>query len=214
MEQVTNSNSDTGTDRELFDRYLIIKGLGDRSLKAILTGSSKDKNLAQQAAEAVGLSESIQVEKSVTINRPAEELYSFWRDFTNLPSFMQHLKSVSKLDEGGQKTHWVANAPLDLSVEWDAEIVREEPNRLIAWSATDADFDNCGLVRFKPAPGDRGTEVKVVLEYYPPGGALTNAFAKLFGESPQQQIGDELNRFKQIMETGEITTTEGQPQGG
>ncbi len=127
---------------------------------------------------------------------------------------MTHLKSITNKDEAGKVTHWVTNAPLDLSVEWDAEIVKDEPDRLIAWSALEnADIDNCGFVRFQPATGNRGTQVKVVLEYQPPGGALTNAIAKLFGESPQEQIGDELNRFKQLMETGEIATTEGQSHG-
>ncbi len=219
MERVDSQGTMTATTtKEIINSPLVIKNLPD-SLKKVLADYSarpeiKETSLVDRAANAVGFKPNIQVEKTVTIDRPVEELYSYWRDLTNLPNFMGHLKSVTKKNEAGTITHWVANAPLDLNVEWDAEIIKDEPNHLIAWNALgNADIDNCGFVRFQPATGDRGTQVKVVLEYQPPGGALTNAIAKLFGESPQEQIGDELNRFKQLMETGEIATTEGQPQG-
>jgi uncharacterized membrane protein len=219
MERVDSQGTMTATTtKEIINSPLVIKNLPD-SLKKVLADYSarpeiKETSLVDRAANAVGFKPNIQVEKTVTIDRPVEELYSYWRDLTNLPNFMGHLKSVTKKNEAGTVTHWVANAPLDINVEWDAEIIKDEPNHLIAWNALgNADIDNCGFVRFQPATGDRGTQVKVVLEYQPPGGALTNAIAKLFGESPQEQIGDELNRFKQLMETGEIATTEGQPQG-
>ncbi|MGF1478703.1 MAG: SRPBCC family protein [Cyanophyceae cyanobacterium] len=170
------------------------------------------KSTVKQAQEALGIPQEIKVEKTVTINRSPEELYSFWHNFENLPTFMKHLKSVTVLDE--RRSHWVANAPLDVNVEWDAQILQDEPNRLISWaSLNDADIDNSGFVRFRPTTGNRGTEVKVVIEYNPPGGVLGGAIAKLFGESAEQQIGDELNRFKQLMEAREIATTEGQPHG-
>ncbi|MGB3208991.1 MAG: cyclase, partial [Crinalium sp.] len=112
------------------------------------------------------------------------------------------------------RSHWIANAPMGASVEWDADIIRDEENKLIAWASVEgADIDNSGFVRFTPAPGERGTEVKVVIEYNPPGGAIGVAIAKLFGEEPEQQAGDDLRRFKQLMEAGEIATTEGQPSG-
>jgi uncharacterized membrane protein len=207
------------TSEKIINSFLVIKNLQKHSLKEILAKYSnttlpEQTNLIERTAEAIGLMPNIQVEKTVTIDRPASELYSYWRNLTNLPNFMKHLKSVTNQDQTGQKSHWVANAPLDLNVEWDAQIVKDEPDHLIAWSALEnADIDNCGFVRFQPATGNRGTEVKVVLEYQPLGGALTNIIAKLFGESPQEQIGDELNRFKQLMETGEIATTKGQPKG-
>lgn len=221
MQRVDSPNPVIGatTTKEIIDSPLVIRNLQERSLKEVLADYSdraklKETDLVEKAAEAVGLTPNIQVEKTVTIARPVSELYSYWRDLTNLPNFMGHLKSVSNKNEAGTVSHWVANAPLDLNVEWDAEIIKDEPDRLIAWNALEnADIDNCGFVRFQPATGDRGTQVKVVLEYQPPGGALTDAIAKLFGESPTEQIGDELNRFKQLMETGEIATTEGQPQG-
>jgi uncharacterized membrane protein len=221
MEQTKSGNfaEHQVTREEIINSSLVIKNLQQHSLKEILakysdTTVTEQTNLIERAAEAIGLMPNIQVEKTVTINRPANELYNYWRNLTNLPNFMKHLKSVTNKDQTGQVSHWVANAPLDLNVEWDAQIVKDEPDHLIAWSALEnADIDNCGFVRFQPATANRGTEVKVVLEYQPPGGALTNAIAKLFGESPQEQIGDELNRFKQLMETGEIATTKGQPKG-
>ncbi|HEY9768162.1 MAG TPA: SRPBCC family protein [Coleofasciculaceae cyanobacterium] len=220
MERVNSQGNLTATTtEEIINSPLVITNLQRRSLQEVLADYSnkpqlKKTNLVDQAAEAIGLTPNIQVEKTVTINRPAGELYSYWRQLTNLPNFMGHLKSVTNKNESGTVSHWVANAPLNLDIEWDAEIIADQPDRLIAWNALDnADIHNCGFVRFQSATADRGTQVKVVLEYQPPGGALTNAIAKIFGESPQEQIGDELNRFKQLMETGEITTTAGQPKG-
>lgn len=155
---------------------------------------------------------SVRVEDSVTINAPQPEVYAFWRDFANLPRFMTHLESVT--DAGGGRTHWVAKAPFGKTVAWDAEIINEEPGRFIAWrSLPGADIQNTGAVRFEPAPGQRGTEVRVRIEYAPPAGVLGATVAKLFGEEPSQQVGADLRRFKAIMETGEIPTTHGQPRG-
>jgi uncharacterized membrane protein len=159
------------------------------------------------------MNQSIRVEKTVTIsNKSPEELYRFWRNFENLPHFMKHVKHVRVVND--KRSHWIANAPIGSSVEWDAEIINEQENRLIAWASVEgADIDNSGFVRFQPAPAGRGTEVKVVIEYNPPGGGVTAALAKLFGEEPKQQIGDDLRRFKMLMEAGELATTEGQPSG-
>ena len=200
---------------------MVLMGLQQRSLRGVLTalagggliyqGATK-KSTIQQAQEAIGLNKDIKVEKTVTINKPANELYRFWHDFENLPTFMKHLKSVTVQDN--KRSHWVATAPLGASVEWDAEILEDRENEFISWASVEgADVENSGFVRFTKAPGNRGTEVKVVLEYSPPGGALTAAFAKLFGEEPEQQIGDNLRHFKMLMEAGEIATTEGQPHG-
>ncbi|WP_392481777.1 SRPBCC family protein [Nostoc sp. C110] len=200
---------------------MVLMGLRQGSLRGALTalagggliyqGATKQSTI-QKAQEAIGINQPIKVEKTVTINKSAEELYRFWHDFENLPTFMKHLKSVKVHNE--KRSHWIANAPLDNTVEWDADILEDRENEFISWASVEgADVDNSGFVRFKKAPGDRGTEVKVVLEYNPPGGALGATVAKLFGEEPEQQIGDELRRFKMLMETGEIATTEGQPSG-
>jgi uncharacterized membrane protein len=154
----------------------------------------------------------IKVEKSVTINKPAEEIFRFWRNFENLPRFMNHLESVRVVDD--KRSHWVAKAPAGTTVEWDAEINNEKENEMIAWrSLENADVPNAGSVHFQPAPGGRGTQVRVSLKYDPPGGIVGAAIAKLFGKNPEQQIDEDLRRFKQVMETGETPPTEGQPSG-
>ncbi len=158
------------------------------------------------------MNQPIKVEKTLTINKPAAELYRFWHNFENLPHFMKHLKNVKVYD--AKRSHWTTSGPLNVTVEWDAEITEDRENELIAWASVEgADVNNSGFIRFQPNPNGRGTEVKVVTEYKPLGGEIGNAIAKLFGESPKQQLGDDLRRFKMLMETGEIATTEGQPKG-
>lgn len=139
------------------------------------------------------------VEKSVTINRPASELYSFWRNFENLPQFMNHLESVRSI--GGERTHWVAKAPAGTTVEWDAEVYNEKQNELIAWRTLEgSQVSSAGSVRFEAAPNG-GTEVRVSLKYDPPGGKLGALVARLFGENPERQIEEDLGRFKELMES-------------
>jgi uncharacterized membrane protein len=167
---------------------------------------------AKSRAASIPGERGIKVEKSITVNRQPEELYRFWRNFENLPKFMSHLESVRVT--GDRRSHWVAKAPAGASVEWDAEIINEKENEMIAWRSLEgADVDNAGSVHFTRATGGRGTEVRVVLEYDPPGGALGALFAKVFGQAPDQQIQEDLRRFKQVMEAGETPTTEGQPSG-
>jgi uncharacterized membrane protein len=149
------------------------------------------------------LVEPIHVVKSVTINRSPEDVYEFWRDLENLPVFMAHLESVNVTN--GRST-WKAKGPAGASIEWQAEIVLDRPYESIAWRSVEGStmVPNRGVVRFAPAPGDRGTEVTVELKYEPPAGALGAAFAKLFGEEPSQQIAGDLRRLKQVLETGEV----------
>jgi uncharacterized membrane protein len=154
----------------------------------------------------------VKVEKSLTINREPAELFSFWRNFENLPRFMKHLEEVRVTGEG--RSHWVAKAPAGTTVEWDAEVYNEKENEMIAWRSLEgSQVDNAGSVHFTPAPGGRGTQVRVVLKYDPPAGVIGAAVARLFGESPAQQIDEDLRRFKQLMEAGEVATTTGQPSG-
>jgi len=168
--------------------------------------------LGINTAAADGGSHAIEVHKSITINKPPEELYRFWRHFENLPRFMTHIQSVQSTAQG--RSHWVAKAPLGSTAEWDAEITEERDNELIAWQSLEgARIPNHGSVRFQPAPGGRGTEVRFTLAYAPPMGKLGAAVAKLFGEEPKQQLDDDLRRFKCLMEAGEIPTVEGQPSG-
>ncbi|HEY7183884.1 MAG TPA: SRPBCC family protein [Blastocatellia bacterium] len=154
----------------------------------------------------------IHVAHAVTINRSPEELYRFWRDLQNLPRFMKHLESVR--ETGNRRLHWVAKAPAGRTVEWDAEITEDRPNELIAWRSLEGGgVGNVGSVRFDRAPDGRGSIVRVEMRYSPPAGAPGATVAKLFGENPEWQVKDDLRRFKQVMETGEIITTEGQPAG-
>jgi uncharacterized membrane protein len=162
------------------------------------------QQLSRQANGAKGRErQPIRVRKAITVQRPRSEVFRFWRDFSNLPRFMEHLESVEVLDD--RRSHWKAKAPAGASVEWDAEIVDERRNELIAWrSLQNADVANRGSVRFVDAPGRRGTEVHVELEYEPPGGKLASIVAKLFGEEPSQQVAGDLRRLKQVIEIGEV----------
>lgn len=149
------------------------------------------------------------IEKVVTINKPRGVLYEYWRNFSNLPLIMRHLESVQPIDY--KRSHWIAKGPAGLKVEWDAEIINEVENEVIGWRSLEGSaIDNAGSVRFTDSPVGRGTEVRVTLKYDPPAGAIGAAVAKLFGESPDLQIRDDLRRFKMLMETGEVATGERQ----
>ena len=155
----------------------------------------------------------IDVSAAATVNKAPQEVYRHWRDFSRLPEFMAHVREVRTTD-GGARSHWVAEAPGRRTVEWDAEVVQDEPGQLIRWrSLPGADIENAGSVEFRTAPGDQGTEVRVRLAYAQPGGKLGKAVAKLFGEAPDQQVRDDLARFKQIVETGQVVRSEGTPEG-
>ncbi|HEY6829984.1 MAG TPA: SRPBCC family protein [Gemmatimonadaceae bacterium] len=154
----------------------------------------------------------IRMSRSIVINRSPEDLYAFWHNFENFPRFMHHLESVRVT--GPRTSHWVAKGPAGTNVEWDAEITADTPNELIAWQSTgDADVDNSGIVQFERRPGGRGTIVRVEIEYRPPGGVAGKIVARLFNESPEQQIYDDLHRMKQVIETGEVLRSDGSPEG-
>jgi uncharacterized membrane protein len=140
---------------------------------------------------------------TVTVNRSPEEVYRFWRDLQNLPRFMAHLASVEPSDD--RRSHWIARGPGGAQVEWDAEIVDDRPNELIGWrTLPGADVDHVGVVRFTRAPGGRGTEVYVEMDYLPPAGLFGVSLAKLLGREPRQQVEGDLRRLKQVLETGEV----------
>lgn len=155
---------------------------------------------------------SLRLKASTTIRRSPDELYAFWHDFTNLPRFMAHLDAVEPQPDG--RSHWRATGPAGLKVDWDAEVVADQPGQLIAWrTLPGAEVVHSGVVGFVPAPGDRGTEVHVDIEYAPPAGKAGAIIGKLFGEEPELQVRDDLRRFKQVMETGEVVRSEGTPEG-
>jgi uncharacterized membrane protein len=149
---------------------------------------------------------------TTTVNKPASEVYGYWRQLEHLPRFMAHVDDVRTDGRGG--SHWTVSAPFGRSVEWDATTTEDVPDTRIAWRSTgDADIENEGSVEFRPAPGDRGTEVHVHISYSVPGGKLGEAVARYFGEDPHQQLDDDLRRLKQVLETGEVIRSEGAPGG-
>jgi len=156
----------------------------------------------------------IRVDHSILVRKPVQEVYRFWRNLENLPRFMDHLKSVEVRSD--KKSRWVARGPGGMDVSWDAEIIHEEPEKLIGWRSLEgSEVDNAGSVRFEPVSG--GTKVSVSLQYNPPAGQLGAVVAKLFGEDPKKQVREDMNRFRQLLETGRVTnakkTREATPAG-
>lgn len=155
----------------------------------------------------------IRVDRSIAVYRPNDEVYQFFRTFRNLARFLTHVRDIREIDD--KHSHWFVRGPAGMELEWDAEIINDQPNELISWRTVgSADVESTGSVRFERAPGERGTIVSVSLNYLPPAGALGAAIAKLLGEEPETQIKEDLRRLKQILEAGEVATTEGQPTGG
>jgi uncharacterized membrane protein len=195
---------------------LLHRGVTGRSFvfRALGVTTRGRRGLVQQRGgnAVVDAEKARRIEHVVTINADPEELYRYWRDFRNLPRVMRHLSSVT--EQSATRSHWVAKALAGTTVEWDAEIISDNPGELISWKSVDkATVPNSGSVQFRPAPGERGTELRVVLEYEPPAGRLGALVARLFGDDPGVQVREDLRRFKQVIEAGEVATTDGQPSG-
>ncbi|HXG54465.1 MAG TPA: SRPBCC family protein [Vicinamibacterales bacterium] len=155
---------------------------------------------------ALGGAAGVNVDESVTINRPIGELYRFWRNLENLPRFMTHLQSVERVTD--TLSRWRAKGPVGSDVEWNAEIINELPHQVIGWKSIEgSDVVSAGSVHFDDE-GERGTRVRVRLQYSPPGGKVGAAIARLLGSDPATQIREDLRRFKQIVEAGEVATNE------
>jgi uncharacterized membrane protein len=171
----------------------------------VLAVTALDVMCAMQLSN--GANRGIHAKGTCIVNLPPEEVYRFWRNFENLPRFMRHLEAVHDLGDG--RSHWKVKGPAGTEVEWHATIIADVPGEVITWRSLEgSDVDNAGAVRFERAAGDRGTIVKVNIEYNPIGGMLGAAVAKLFGEEPEQQLDDDLRRFKQVMEVGEVVVSE------
>jgi uncharacterized membrane protein len=178
-------------------------GVSTGSSDVVLTLPRPD---VSSRAATVNARKAIKLERAVTIEAPRAALYAFWRNFANLPQFMEHLLEVRV--ESPERSHWIAKGPAGATVEWDAEIINDVPDSLIAWKTVgETDVPNAGSVHFSDAPGGRGTIVKVEVDYEPPAGKLGALVARLFGEDPDRQIREDLRKFKQLIETGEITTS-------
>jgi uncharacterized membrane protein len=208
---------------DVMDLALLVGALqsrnGDRNrttaaILGILGVGALDLTCAQQlesptsrAALDAPLRHGIAVQRSITVNRPREEVYQFWHDFENLPRFMRHLEDVQVIRPA--RSRWKARAPAGMTVEWEAITTEDEPNEKIAWKSIEgSEVDNAGSVKFVPAPGGRGTEVHVKVNYRPPGGKITATLAKLFRKEPGQQLEDDLRAFKQVMEVGEVVVSD------
>ena len=176
-----------------------------------LMTAQRMSTLPGQRRRDVGDDGTIEVRKAITIDKPAEEIYRFWRDFQNLPRIRPHLEEVRVT--GDRTSHWVAKTA-GIPIEWDAEIMDDQPNRRITWRSTpDSMIRNHGEVRFDPSPQGPGTTVRVEFHYHAPGGPIARALGSLIGKAPGEVIGSDLRPLKQLLETGEIATTEGQTSG-
>src|SRR5579859_4737093 len=145
------------------------------------------------------------VERSIIIRRSPQDLFEFWHNFEHLPRFMNHVKAVTV--QGPTRSHWVVKGPAGRDIEWDAEIINDVPFKVIGWRSLDgAVVPNAGSVRFEPLSSGNGTEVRVELKYMPPAGALGALIASLYGENPEQQLDDDLKRFKDVMETAQASS--------
>jgi uncharacterized membrane protein len=154
----------------------------------------------------------IQVRQSFTLNLPVDEVFASWRRFRDFPRFMAHVESVEELDD--MRSRWAVRAPGGKTMRWDAEIVEEDPGRVLAWRTVgDADVRHGGRVEFRQATGGRGTVISVRMAYEAPAKGLGAMLVKLLGEDPETQIREDLRRFKQLAEAGEIPTIQGQPSG-
>jgi uncharacterized membrane protein len=161
----------------------------------------------EDTRRALGGPAGVIVEESVTINRPSSELYRFWRNLENLPRFMSHLESVERITD--TLSRWRAKGPAGANVEWNAEIINEVPDRVIGWRSIEgSDVVSAGSVNFEEAGPGRGTRVRVRLQYSPPGGKVGAAIAKMMGRDPGTEIREDLRRFKQLIEAGEVATNE------
>jgi len=170
-------------------------------------------NTGEPGANAtIAYQQGVRVDRSVTVNASREDVYAFWRNLDNLPRFMKYVRSVKVLD--ASHSHWIVDGPAGQKLEWDAEIINEIPNELLAWrSLPGASINNTGSVRFDHATAGRGTRISVSLQYDPPAGQLAVLFAKIFGKDADSEIDTDLHRFKNIIEAGEIPTSSGQPTG-
>ena len=165
--------------------------------------NGRNEGSGQQPGGSAESGKGIRVNSAITVGRPVSEVYGFWRNFGNLPRFMSHLESVEVVDD--RRSHWTALGPAGIRVEWEAETVEDRPNELISWrSLAGGQVDTAGSVRFRPAPGNRGTEIVVEMRYDPPGGVLGASIAKLFGESGQEVVNRDLQAFKNVLEVGEV----------
>jgi len=190
---------------------LVLAGLAGAAAVAAVRGGQLGRASATGKGQGGALADAPEVERSITIGKPADALYQRLRDPQTLPQIMDGFASARPSGDG--RLHWQVTGPLGRSYEWDSETVDDRPGEGIGWRSVDgAALPNEGSVRFRPAPGDRGTVATLRFRFDPPGGTLGDAAVKLLGSKPLGLAADGvLRRFKSLVETGEIPTTERQP---
>jgi uncharacterized membrane protein len=190
---------------------LLLRGVTGYCPMSAAVGRNSRDSRSMDSKEALGGPRGVHVKEGITVARPIDEVYRFWRNLSNLPRFMTHLEDVEELDR--TRSRWTVRGPGGTSVTWDAHIINEVTNEVIGWrSVGNADVVSAGSVHFIAAPR-AGTEIVVHLQYDPPAGKLGAWVASLFGEEPSQQIREDLRRLKAHLETGEVATTDGQSSG-
>ena len=178
---------------------LLLRGLSGYCPVSALAGRN---TRSTDSREALSGPRGVHVKEAIVVSRPVDEVYRFWRDFSNLPQFMRHLEQVDEIDR--TRSRWTVRGPAGTSVSWEAHIINEVPNEVIGWrSVGDADVVSAGSVHFNATPNG-GTELVVHLQYEPPAGKFGAWVASLFGEEPSQQIREDLMRLKSYLETGEL----------
>jgi uncharacterized membrane protein len=168
--------------------------------------------MTRKSQQATKEDRAVEAKAAITVREPLSQVFAAWENFQNFPLFMNHLESVEEV--GGRRSRWKARAIGPTTVEWEAEVITLTPNEIIEWrSVGGSAVENSGVVRFRPAPGNRGTEIHVQMEYQNPGGKLGDLLAALLSEDPTRKMKDDLRRFKQLMETGEIARSDSTPEG-
>jgi uncharacterized membrane protein len=199
---LARANTATGKLIALTGAYLTYRGLSGHCSAYASLGATRPKRYRHFFPTE------IRVRESIAIHRSTKDLYAFWRDLTNLPRVMCHVQEITIIDD--RRSRWRVDGPAGGSIEWEALITRDEAERCIAWASIDGDYlQHHGAVGFEPLPGDRGTIVRVLLFYRPLGGAAGALLARAFRREPSQEIRDDLRRFKQLMETGEVASNAG-----
>ena len=185
---------------------LVTRGLvGEAPVRRALTPSP----LEDEEARRRGWKSAAAVSWAVTIDRPRQELYDFWRDFSNLPEIMEYVEKVDVIDE--THSEWSVKGPAGVTIKWNALVTEDIPGQRIGWASDEnARVKNTGWVEFRDAAHGRGTEVRALILYEPPAGQAGRAVAKLLHREPGIQMRRDLRRFKQLMEAGEIPVN--QPQ--
>ena len=180
----------------------------EQDVEARDDGLAVDSRHSQVRQDEAGRDEKAVVGRTVTIDLPAQEIYAFWRDFSNLPRVLENVERIDVIDDN--RSHWVVKAPAGRTVEWDSVVIDDEPGRLISWQSVEgSEIRTSGRVEFIDAPPGRGTYVRATIAYDPPGGVIAEWIAKLLQREPNVQARRDLRRLKQFLETGEISNSAG-----